>query len=91
MVLSYVYDCVSWDTPEELGNCFVDVLEKIFHMNFIEYVPWFMYIMISQLRDYSISVDQARYATSVVSTYLDNSIIKYNYKFHKITSPRDII
>ena len=50
-----------------------------------------MYISISQLKDYSISVDQARYATYVVTNYLYNSTIKNNSKFCNTTLPCDMI
>ena len=63
-MLSYVDDCVYWFTSEELGKCFFNTLGKIFHVNFLVYAHWFIYIMISQLKHHSISVDYARYATS---------------------------
>ena len=66
-VLSYVDDCVYWYTNEYLGKWFVDTLGKIFHVNFLVYAHWFMSIRISQLKDHSISMDQARYATSIVA------------------------
>ena len=44
----------------------MDILGKIFHVNFLGYAHWFMFISISQLKDYYISVDQARYAIPVV-------------------------
>ena len=50
-----------------------------------------MYIGISQLKDHSLSVDQAKYATSVIKDYLDTSTIKENPKFHKTTLPHDMI
>ena len=62
--LSYVYDYFYWYTSEALGKWFVDTLGKIFHVNFLGYANWFMSIIISQMKDNSISVDQARYATS---------------------------
>ena len=60
VVLFYVDDCVYFYTSEELGNCFVDTLGNIFLVNFLGYAHWFMSIRISQLKDYSISVNQAR-------------------------------
>ena len=41
------------------------------------------------MKDHSISVDQARYATSIVAKYLDTATVKgskkiYNTKFHLI-------
>ena len=66
VVLSYVDDCVYWYKNEDIGKWFVDTLEKIFHVNFLGFAHWFMSIKISQLKDHSISVDQARYATSIV-------------------------
>ena len=67
VVLSYVDDCVYWYTSEALEKWFVDTLGKIFHVNLLGYAHWFMSIIISQMKDHSISVDQARYATSVVA------------------------
>ena len=50
-----------------------------------------MSIRISQLKDHSISVDQARYATSVVAKYLDTATVKVSTKFYKTTLPADMI
>ena len=50
-----------------------------------------MSIIISQLKDYSISVDQARYATSVVENYLYTATVKVSNKFYKTTLPVDTI
>ena len=60
-------------------------------MNFLGFAHWFMSIRISQLKDHSISVDQARYATSIVSKYLDTATVKLSNKFYKTTLPADII
>ena len=65
VVLYYVDDCVYWYTNEDLVKWFVDTLGKIFHAKFLGYSHWFISIRISQLKDHSISVDQARYATSI--------------------------
>ena len=73
VVLSYVDDCVYWYTNEDTGKWFVDTLGKIFHVNFLVYSHWFMSIRISQLKDHSISVYQAGYATSIVAKYLDTA------------------
>ena len=75
VVLSYVDDCVYWYTPEALGKLFLDTLGKIFHVNFLVHSHWFMSINISQMKDRSISVDQARYATSIVAKYLDTATV----------------
>ena len=60
-------------------------------MNFLGFAHWFMSIRISQLKDHSISVDQARYATSMVAKYLDTSTVKVSNKFYKTTLPYDMI
>ena len=60
-------------------------------MNFLGYAHWFMSIRISQLKDNFISVDQARYATSIVAKYLDTAIFKVSTKFYKTTLPSDMI
>ena len=90
-VLSYVDDCVYWYNSEYLGKWFVDTLGKIFHVNFLGYVHWFMSIRIYQMRDRSISVDQDRYATSIVVKYLDTATVKASKKFYKTTLPSGMI
>ena len=50
-----------------------------------------MSIIISQLKDHSISVDQARYATSIVAKYLDTATVKVSDKFYKTKLPADMI
>ena len=91
VVLSYVDDCVYWYTNEYLGKWFVDTQGKRFHVNFLGFAHWFMSIIISQLKDHSISADQARYATSIVAKYLDTATVKANKKFYKKTLPSDMI
>ena len=67
VVLSYVDDCVYWYTKGDTGKWFVNTLGKRFHVKFLGFSHWFMSIIISQLKDNSISVDQARYVTSIVA------------------------
>ena len=43
------------------------------------------------MKDNSISVDQARYATSFVEKYLDNVTVKASKFFYKTTLPADMI
>ena len=50
-----------------------------------------MSIRISHLKDHSISVDQARYATSIVAKYLDTATVKVINKFYKTTLPAGMI
>ena len=76
VVLSYIYDCLYWYTSDELVNWFVDALGNIFHVKFLGYAHWFISIRISQRKEHSISVDQDRYATSVIAKYLDTATIK---------------
>ena len=90
-VLSYVDDFVYWYTNEDIGKWFFDTLGMIFHVNFLGYAHWFMSIIISKLKDHSISVDQARYATSIVAKYLDTATFKVSTKFYKTTLPADMI
>ena len=91
VVLSYVDDCVYWYTNGDLGKWFVDTLGKRFHVKFLRFAHWFMSIRISQLKYHSISVDQARYATSIVAKYLDTATVKVSNKFYKTTLPSDMI
>ena len=84
-------DCVYWYTSKSLGKWFVDTLGKILHVRFLVFSHWFMSIRISHMKDYSISVEQTRYATSIVSTYLDTTAVKSSIKFYKTTFPSDMI
>ena len=65
--------------------------ENIFHVNFLGYAFYFMSIIISHMKDHSISVDQARYATSIVAKYLDTATVKVSTKFYNTTLPADMI
>ena len=69
----------------------MDALRKIIHVNFLQYAHLFMSIRISQMRDHSISVDQARHATSIVAKYLCTATVKASKKFYKTTLPSDMI
>ena len=90
-VFSYVDDCVYYYTYEALGKWFVDNLGKRLHVNFLVHVHLFMSIIISQMKDHSISVDQARYATSIFAKYLDNATVNRSTIFYNTTLPYDII
>ena len=69
----------------------MNALGKRFHVNFLGYAHWFMSIIIYQMKDHSISVDQAIYATSIVEKYLDTDIVKASTKLYNTTLPSDII
>ena len=69
----------------------MDTLGNIFHVNLLGYAHWFMSIRISQMREHSISVDQAIYATSIVAKYLDTATFKVSTKFYKTTLPADMV
>ena len=91
VVLSYVGDCVYLYASEALVKCLVDTLGKRFHGNFLVYAHFFMSIRIYQIKDHSISVDQAIYATSIVVTYLDTATFNTSTKFYNTTLPSDMI
>ena len=42
------------------------------------------------MKEHSISVDQARYATSIVSKYLDNAIVKATLQAEIIFTKEDV-
>ena len=91
VVLSYVDDFVYWYTSEALGKWFGDALGNRFHVKLLGYAHWFTSIIISHMRDHSISLDKAIYATSIVAKYLDNATIKTSTKFYKTNFPSDMI
>ena len=43
------------------------------------------------MKDHSISMDQARYAPSIVAKYLDTATVKVSTKFYKTKLPADMI
>ena len=69
----------------------METLREIFHFNFLGFAHFSMSIRISQIKDHSISVDQARYDTSFVATYLDNATVKKSTKFYNNTLTSDMI
>ena len=69
----------------------MDTLGNRFHVNFLRYVHWFISISISQMKDHSISVDQGRYATSIVAKYLDTATVNTSNFLYKTTLPSDMI
>ena len=69
----------------------MDTLEKISHVKFLRYENWFMSIIISQIKAHQISVDKARYDTSIVSKYLDTATVNTSNFFYNTTLPSDII
>ena len=83
--LSYVDDFVYWYTNEYPGKWFVDTFGRRLHVKLLGYAHWFMSIGISQLKDHSVYVDQARYATSIVAKYLDTATVKVSKTFYKTT------
>ena len=87
VVLSYVDDCAYWYASESLGKWLVETLGKISHVNFLGFAHWFMSIRISHMKDHSISVDQARYYTYILSKYIYTSIFKTSTKFTRPLLP----
>ena len=61
----------------------LETLGKRFHVKFLRYAHWIMSIIISQMKDNSISVDQARYANYIVAKYLDTATVKTSKKSYK--------
>ena len=85
VLLSYVEYCVYWYISETIGKCFVEILVKIFNVNFLGCACLFMSIKVSHMKVHYISVDQARYANLIVAKYLDNDTVKTSTKFYKTT------
>ena len=71
----------------KLSEIFWDTIGNRFHVIFLGYTNWFVSIRISQMKDHSISVYQARYDTSIVSKYFDNVTVKTSTYFYKTNFP----
>ena len=78
---SYVYEYVYWYTSEPLKKRFVDKFGKIFHVDFLGYAHWFLSIRIPQMKNNFISVDQAKYDTSIIAKCLDTTTDIASTKF----------
>ena len=76
---------------EDPGKWFVDTLVKRYYVKFLGYAHWFMTIRISQVKNHSIYVDKAGYATSIVAKYLDTATVKVSKTFYKNIFPDDMI
>ena len=66
-------------------------LGNIFHVNFLGYANWFMSVIVSEKKDHSFYVDQARYAIYILAKYLDTATVKTSTNICKTTFPSDII
>ena len=51
----------------------MDILGKRSYVNFLGFSHWFISIIISQIKDHSMSVDKSRIDTSVVVKYLNTA------------------
>ena len=69
----------------------METLGKRLHVNFLGYAHFFVSIRIYKMKDHYISVDQARYTTSIVANYLDTSKVRTSTKFHNTTLTYNII
>ena len=69
----------------------MDTLGKILYVDFLGYAHWFMPIKTTQINGHYITVNQDRYATFIVTKYLDTATIKENSNFHKTALPHDMI
>ena len=88
---SDVDNCFYWYTYEALEKWFVDTLGIRLHVNFFGYAHWFMSIIIPLIKDHSVSVYQDRYATSIVTKYLETVKVKASTNFYKTNFPSDMI
>ena len=69
----------------------METLGKRFHVNILGYAHWFISIRISQMKDISISVNQARYTTYIVAKYLYTATFNKSKFFYKTTLAYDMI
>ena len=65
----------------------MDTLGKIFHVNFLVYSRWFMYIRISQMKYRYISVYQVIYDTSIVAKNNYTVTVKTSKNNYETTLP----
>ena len=69
----------------------MNTLGNRFRVKFLGYAHWFMSIIIYQMKDHSISVDHARYSTSIVIKYLYTATVKTSTNIYKTTLPSDMV
>ena len=60
-------------------------------MKLLGYAHWFMSIIVSQMKDHSISLDQVIYDTYIVAKYLDTVTVKAGKTFYNTALTSDNI
>ena len=61
------------------------------HVDFLGFSHWFIDIMILQMKGHSVLLYQSRYATYIVSKYMDTTKLNTSTQFYKTTLPSDMI
>jgi len=75
VLISYVDDCAYFCTSDEMRRRFERKLKERFDCKILGQIHWFLQTRIRQEQDYSIILDQSRYAASMIARFLPNAEI----------------
>ncbi|MGH7954596.1 MAG: reverse transcriptase domain-containing protein, partial [Gloeomargaritales cyanobacterium] len=87
MVLDYVDDMIYFSTHPKLEIQFKKDLSSRFKAEFMGQAHWFLSIRITQSADYSISIDQSRYAKAITLRYTDKINTHLQNSYDRILPP----
>ncbi|MGH3053820.1 MAG: reverse transcriptase domain-containing protein [Gaiellaceae bacterium] len=81
ILLNYVNDMLYFSTDKQIETNFTTTLAQRFKVEFLGNAHWFLSLRINQLADYSIRVDQSRYAKAITHRYTNtlNTHLKPTY------------
>ncbi|MGH7954479.1 MAG: hypothetical protein ACREOZ_00810, partial [Gloeomargaritales cyanobacterium] len=88
MILDYVDDMLCFSTCPALEKHFKAELSARFTAEFMGQAHWFLSLRITQATDFSITIDQSRYAKAITLRYTDKLNIPMQDKYDR-TLPRD--
>ncbi|MGH7954550.1 MAG: reverse transcriptase domain-containing protein, partial [Gloeomargaritales cyanobacterium] len=87
MVLDYVDDMLYFSTCAKLEKKFQEELSARFKAEFMGQAHWFLSLRITQNADFSITVDQSRYAKAITLRYTDKLNTHLREKYDRILPP----
>ncbi|MGH7954439.1 MAG: reverse transcriptase domain-containing protein [Gloeomargaritales cyanobacterium] len=87
MVLNYVDDMLYFGTSVEIEKQFEKELSQRFKAEFLGQAHWFLSLRITQAADFSITVDQSRYAKAITRRYTDQLNTHLFSKYNRTLPP----
>ena len=90
-LLDYVDDMLYFSTSDRLIDEFKSRLAKRFDVEFLGRVHWYLSCRIRQDIDYSITIDQSRYAKAIVKQFLESAGTAEDSRTYDSPLPTDFV